>query len=71
MVREEKRELGRLERTIGRLADREARLHEELAAHATDHEKLLALDAQLRAVRAEREQAEDAWLTLAERVGDT
>ncbi len=63
-----KKELTRLERQIGRLQDREAELHQELAAHATDYEKVAVLDAQLREVRAERENAEDAWLVLADEV---
>jgi ATP-binding cassette subfamily F protein uup len=37
-----------------------------MAAHATDHEKLLALDAELKTVRAEREESEEQWLELAE-----
>jgi ATPase subunit of ABC transporter with duplicated ATPase domains len=64
--RERRKELARLERQVGRLEQQEARLHEELARHATDHEKLTQLDARLREVRAEREQAEEAWLTLAD-----
>jgi ABC transport system ATP-binding/permease protein len=64
--REQRRELARLERQVGRLEQQEARLHEELARHATDHEKLTELDARLREVRAERERAEEAWLTLAD-----
>jgi ATP-binding cassette subfamily F protein uup len=64
--REVRRELARLERQVGRLEEQEARLREELARHATDHEKLIELDARLREVRAERERAEEAWLTLAD-----
>ena len=44
--------------------------HEQLAVHATDYEKVTELDAQLRAVQAEKEQAEEDWLVLADRVGD-
>ncbi|MFS8478787.1 MAG: ABC-F family ATP-binding cassette domain-containing protein [Micromonosporaceae bacterium] len=62
-----RKELARLERRVARLEEREAQLHELLAAHATDYEKLTALDAELRAVRAEREGVEEEWLTLAER----
>ena len=61
-----KKDLDRLERRLERLADREAELHDLMAAHATDHERLLELDAELRAVRAEREQVEEQWLELAE-----
>jgi ATP-binding cassette subfamily F protein uup len=61
-----KKDLDRLERRISRLGEREAELHDLMAAHATDHEKLLTLDAELRAVRAEREETEEQWLELAE-----
>jgi ATP-binding cassette subfamily F protein uup len=60
------KELTRLERAIARLEKREAELHEQLAHHATDHEKVLDLDAQLRDISAERVAAEEAWLELAE-----
>jgi len=68
-LRAAKKELARLERTISKLEQREAALHEELAAHATDYQKVAELDAKLREVRAEREAAEAQWLELAEQVG--
>jgi ATPase subunit of ABC transporter with duplicated ATPase domains len=67
-VRTARKELGRLERQIGKLEQREATLHDQLATHATDYAKVAELDGQLRAVRAEREQTEEAWLALAEQV---
>jgi ATPase subunit of ABC transporter with duplicated ATPase domains len=67
-LREIKKELARLERQIGKLEQREGQLHEQLAEHATDYAKLGELDGQLRAVRAEREQTEEAWLALAEQL---
>ena len=69
-LRTAKKELARLERLVGKLAERAAALHEQLAVHATDYEKVTELDAQLRAVQAEKEQAEEDWLVLADRVGD-
>jgi ABC transport system ATP-binding/permease protein len=69
-VRATRKELARLERQVHRLEQREASLHEQLATHATDHVKLAGLDAQLRAVQAERAGAEHAWLTLAEQFAD-
>jgi ABC transport system ATP-binding/permease protein len=69
-IRQIKKDLARLERQIGKLTQREADLSEQLAAHATDYVRLAELDAELRAVRAEREQAEETWLMLAEQVGD-
>jgi ATP-binding cassette subfamily F protein uup len=61
-----KKDLDRLERRIERLGEREAELHDLMASHATDHEKLLTLDAELRVVRTEREEIEEQWLELAE-----
>ena len=61
-----KKDLDRLERRIERLGEREAELHDLIASHATDHEKLLTLDAELRAVRTEREETEEQWLELAD-----
>ena len=37
-----------------------------MAEHATDYEKVAALDQELRDVRAELEAAEEAWLLAAE-----
>ncbi|MFY1675092.1 ABC-F family ATP-binding cassette domain-containing protein [Plantactinospora sp. WMMB334] len=67
-LRAARKELTRLERQIGKLEQREAALHDQLAEHATDYGRVAELDGQLRAVRAEREQTEEAWLTLAEQV---
>jgi hypothetical protein len=39
-----------------------------LAAHGSDYDKLVELDAQLKAVQQERGEVEEAWLELAERV---
>jgi ATPase subunit of ABC transporter with duplicated ATPase domains len=64
-----KKELARLERQIEKLDQRETRLHDQMAAHATDYEKVSTLDAQLRGVQAERAIVEEAWLELAERSG--
>jgi ABC transport system ATP-binding/permease protein len=61
-----KKDLDRLERRIERLGEREAELHDLMTSHATDHEKLLALDAELRTVRTEREEIEEQWLELAD-----
>ncbi len=68
-ARAAKRELARLERQIGKLEQREVQLHDQLAGHATDYEKVTALDAELRAVQTERERTETEWLELADRTG--
>nr|WP_205862401.1 ABC-F family ATP-binding cassette domain-containing protein [Planosporangium thailandense] len=67
-LRAAKKELARLERLVGKLEQREASLHEQLATHATDYEKVAALDAELRELQAERAATEEAWLELAERI---
>ena len=59
-------EAGRLERRMEALAAREKTLHEQMVEAATDPDRLLALDAELRAVVAEREDAEMEWLAAAE-----
>ena len=64
------RELSRLERLVERLTAREAELHAQLAEHATDYQRLSALDAELRAVQTEKAGVEEEWLALAERVPD-
>jgi ATP-binding cassette subfamily F protein uup len=48
------------------LADREQRLHQQLAAAATDPDRLLQLDAELKAVLAELAEVEHEWLAAAE-----
>jgi ATP-binding cassette subfamily F protein uup len=57
--------LARLEREIAKLERQEARLHDELAANATDFTRVAELDAQLRATVSAREAAEESWLELA------
>jgi ATP-binding cassette subfamily F protein uup len=60
-----KKELDRLDRQLARAGEREARLHAELAASATDHLRLTELGAQLAAVEAERAGLEERWLEVA------
>jgi ATP-binding cassette subfamily F protein uup len=60
------KEAQRLERALDRLGEREAALHEAMAASATDHVRLRDLQAQLAAAGAEREQLEHAWLEASE-----
>jgi ATP-binding cassette subfamily F protein uup len=64
-LRVARKELARLERALDRLTRREQELHHALAEAATDHERLLALDAELRTVVADKDSTEEAWLTLA------
>ena len=60
-----KKELDRLDRQIARAGEREAKLHAELAANATDYEKLTELGAHLSAVEAEKTDLEERWLEVA------
>ena len=63
--RNARKELQRLERQLDRLSARESELAGQLAANATDYEKLTVLGAELRAVQAEKSDLEDRWLDVA------
>ncbi len=65
-VREARKTMQRLERQVARLQDDERRLHDQLAAHAHDFERLASLDAELRVLVARREALEEEWLEVAE-----
>ncbi|OHV46763.1 glycerophosphodiester phosphodiesterase [Parafrankia soli] len=67
-LRAARKELARLERTLEKLGRRESELHKALAEAATDHERILTLDAELRALTSEKDQTEDQWLTLASKI---
>jgi ATPase subunit of ABC transporter with duplicated ATPase domains len=69
-LRADRKELARLDKQLERLRRQEATLHDELAAAATDHEKVLALDVRLREVTAEQGSLEEQWLEVAQRVDD-
>jgi ATP-binding cassette subfamily F protein uup len=60
-----RKELQRLERQLDRLTAREADITAELAANATDYEKLTSLGAELKATQAEKSDLEERWLTVA------
>ena len=66
-VRAARKELARLERQLEKLRERESKVYAEMAAAASDHERVLGLDAALRGLRDERAVMEDRWLELAER----
>ncbi|GGP59596.1 ABC-F family ATP-binding cassette domain-containing protein [Saccharothrix coeruleofusca] len=61
-----RKELARLERRLEALQKKEAQLHAKLAEAATDPERLMALDAELKAVLAEAEDVEAQWLLAVE-----
>ncbi|NMH98492.1 ABC-F family ATP-binding cassette domain-containing protein [Pseudonocardia acidicola] len=61
-----RKEAARLERRMETLTGKEEKLHAKLAEAATDPKRLLELDAELKAVVAERESVELEWLAAAE-----
>jgi ATP-binding cassette subfamily F protein uup len=61
-----RKEISRIERRISRIDGDERRLHNELAAHATDHERVAALDGELRMLMSERDDLETLWLELSD-----
>ncbi|MBA2347637.1 MAG: ABC-F family ATP-binding cassette domain-containing protein [Solirubrobacterales bacterium] len=65
-LRAARKELARLERALEKLAAREALLHEEMAAAATDHDALRELQSSLAQLAAQREELEAAWLAAGE-----
>jgi ATP-binding cassette subfamily F protein uup len=60
------KELARLERALDKLTKREAELHKALAEAATDPDRLLRLDAQLRDLVKEKDEVEERWLEIAD-----
>jgi ATP-binding cassette subfamily F protein uup len=61
-----RKELTKLERRMDALTKREKQLHGALADAATDAERLLALDAELRELLAEKSSVEERWLDVAD-----
>ena len=68
-VRAARKEVARIERRLAKIADLESALHARMAEQATDHEAVQRLDAELRALAAEREELEEAWLEVADVAG--
>ena len=60
------KELSRIERRLDRISSLEKGLHDQMAAAATDYEKIASLDGKLRELTDERGRLEEEWLTLAE-----
>ncbi|MGW4483035.1 ATP-binding cassette domain-containing protein [Amycolatopsis sp. NPDC004368] len=65
-IRAAQKELGRLERKLDQLAAREEKLHAALLEAATDPDKLIALNTELKGVHAEKEDVEARWLETSE-----
>jgi ATP-binding cassette subfamily F protein uup len=70
-LRQARKDLSRLERQMDKLTEKEAKINESLAQHGSDYDKLVELEGQLKLVRQEKAEAEEAWLLLAEQVGDS
>jgi ATP-binding cassette subfamily F protein uup len=60
------KELSKLERRLKALDDKEKKLHDALAAAATDPSKLMTLNAELKTVAAEKDDVEARWLETSE-----
>ncbi|MFC7527991.1 ABC-F family ATP-binding cassette domain-containing protein [Actinoplanes sp. GCM10030250] len=67
-LRQARKDLARLERQMDKLSEKEAKINEGLAEHGSDYDKIVELEAQLKAVQVERAQVEETWLELAEQV---
>jgi ABC-type multidrug transport system ATPase subunit len=67
-LRAARKDLARLERQLSKLEDRIFKINESLAEHGSDYDKIMDLDARLKAAQTERAQVEEAWLELADRV---
>ena len=65
-ARAARKELTRIERRLEKLTADEERLHHALADNATNADRVLALDAELRELLAEKADLEEQWLTVAE-----
>ncbi len=64
-VREARKVLARVEKQLARAVEREKKLHDELAEHAADYEKLAELDVRLQEIVAEKALLEEEWLEAA------
>ncbi|MFL6111740.1 MAG: ABC-F family ATP-binding cassette domain-containing protein [Catenulispora sp.] len=61
-----KKELARIERRLDKIAEAEAKLHEELSKIGGDYLAAAEADAKLRELHEERLRLEDEWLSLSE-----
>ncbi|TXR56362.1 ABC-F family ATP-binding cassette domain-containing protein [Quadrisphaera setariae] len=68
-ARAARKEVARLERQLAKLSEKEAKLHDALAASAADYAAAAKLDAELRELLSEKEALEEEWLEAAEAAG--
>ncbi|WP_265443794.1 ABC-F family ATP-binding cassette domain-containing protein [Flexivirga meconopsidis] len=66
--REARKAMARVERSLAKLADQEAKLHDALIESASDHGRAVELDSQLREIHQQRETLEEQWMAAAELV---
>jgi ATP-binding cassette subfamily F protein uup len=64
-----KKEVARLERQMDRIEERIAKLHAEMAEHASDYERIAALDTALRGLHDDKAGLEEQWLEAMEALG--
>ncbi|HEY3528178.1 MAG TPA: ABC-F family ATP-binding cassette domain-containing protein [Nocardioides sp.] len=64
--REARKALARVEKRLEQVASREEQLNAEVLAHASDHQRLTDLGAQLAELAAERDSLESEWLQAAD-----
>ncbi|GAA1668929.1 ABC-F family ATP-binding cassette domain-containing protein [Kribbella yunnanensis] len=67
VARAAKKELNRIERQIAKITESEAKLHDQIAANASNYERLAELDTELRKLGDERSELETLWFEAAER----
>ncbi len=67
VARAAKKELNRIERQIAKITQSEAKLHDQIAANASNYERLAELDSELRKLGDERSELETLWFEAAER----
>jgi ATP-binding cassette subfamily F protein uup len=60
--------LARIDKRLERIAEQEAALHDEMAAHLTDYDLLARVGADLSALQAEKDELELEWLEVSEAV---
>ncbi|GGX22122.1 ABC-F family ATP-binding cassette domain-containing protein [Streptomyces chryseus] len=65
-TRAAQKEMQKIERQLGKLSDKETKLHAQIADNATDFERVALLDAELRELVAGRDELEMRWMELAE-----
>ncbi|USQ75801.1 ABC-F family ATP-binding cassette domain-containing protein [Ornithinimicrobium cryptoxanthini] len=67
-LREARKAVARVEKSLARVGERETRVHEQMAAQATDAHAMTRLSAELAQLHEEREGLELEWLEAAETI---